>query len=180
MAQQKLNKGQRAAVYAGAIILVLICLAALLWFGGVRYNSTASQPKGFYHLDRSNKALDLGALVFVCPPNTPLMKEALERGYFHKGMCTGGYAPLLKRIAAVADMEIRVEDDGVYVNDVLQEKSVPHLFDGDGRPLPRYAGGTIKQTEVFLLSGYNDGSFDSRYFGPLERELIIGRATAIW
>lgn len=180
MAQQKPSKGQRVAIYAGSIILVLICLATVLWFGGVRYNATASQPKGFYHLDRSNRQLELGALVFVCPPDTPLMKEALERGYFRVGTCSGGYAPLLKRIVGLADMEIRVEDDGVYVNDVLQEKSVPHILDGNGRPLPRYQGGIIRESEVFLLSGYNDGSFDSRYFGPLERELVIGRATPIW
>jgi len=44
--------------------------------------------------------------------------------------------------------------------------------------MPVYAGGTIPEGEVFLHSEFV-GSYDSRYFGPLPSNGILGLAREI-
>jgi type IV secretory pathway protease TraF len=36
------------------------------------------------------------------------------------------------------------------------------------------------QGELFLLNSSHPASFDSRYFGPLDRSFVIGKAVPLW
>ena len=48
------------------------------------------------------------------------------------------------------------------------------------RPMPVWQGcRTLRTEEVFLLADHSL-SFDSRYFGPLQTQHIVGRATLLW
>ena len=56
-----------------------------------------------------------------------------------------------------------------------------HRHDGAGRPLTAWSGcRTLHDDELFLLSGNNDASFDSRYFGPVHQAAVLGRAIPLW
>jgi conjugative transfer signal peptidase TraF len=83
--------------------------------------------------------------------------------------------PLLKRVGAVAPQNVCIEDgrvriDGVTVAHVL-------LIDAQARPLPSWMQcRQLVESELFLLSTTNPGSFDSRYFGPIDRANVIGVA----
>lgn len=49
------------------------------------------------------------------------------------------------------------------------------------RPLPVWRGcRTLRSGEVFFLNAEHPSSLDGRYFGPLDVDTIIGRATPIW
>jgi hypothetical protein len=49
------------------------------------------------------------------------------------------------------------------------------------RALPHWSAcRRLKAQEVFLLSSYSPFSFDSRYFGPVERASVMGRAVPLW
>jgi len=52
--------------------------------------------------------------------------------------------------------------------------------DQAGRPLPFWSGCfRLAPTDVFVLSQDPD-SFDSRYFGPVQRRHIVGTAVPVW
>ena len=53
-----------------------------------------------------------------------------------------------------------------------------HPTDGSGRALNAWPGGRVPPGEVFLLSSYA-GSYDSRYFGPVPVEGLLGRAIPV-
>jgi type IV secretory pathway protease TraF len=55
-----------------------------------------------------------------------------------------------------------------------------HRADESGRALPRWTGCvTLTGAQVFVLSAV-PGSFDSRYFGPVERVHVLGVGRPIW
>ena len=109
---------------------------------------------------------------------TDTMLEARVRGYLRHGLCTGGLAPLIKTVAAVTGQRIEVSD---LVR--IDGHSLPHSRlmqrDGQGRRMLPYGGGIIPPGAVYLHSDF-PGSFDSRYFGPLSTENVIGLAEEVW
>ncbi|MCK9505652.1 MAG: S26 family signal peptidase, partial [Porticoccaceae bacterium] len=81
----------------------------------------------------------------------------------------------LKRVGAVAPQHVCIQSglvriDGVPVAHVL-------LIDAQARPLPSWTRcRQLDEGELFLLSTTNPASFDSRYFGPIDRANVIGVA----
>ncbi|SEH14908.1 conjugative transfer signal peptidase TraF [Sphingopyxis sp. YR583] len=136
----------------------------LLW------NASPSVPVGLYHVARAEPRV--GDLVVVRPPES-VERLAVLRRYLGPGV------PLLKPIVATAGAEVcryggRVEIDG-------EPAAFALVADRLGRPLPGWSGcRTLRQGEYFLLAPATLTSFDSRYFGPVDRGTIIGRATPIW
>ena len=71
---------------------------------------------------------------------------------------------------------------GIAVNGSLLPNSVAWVADKAGRPLPRMRLGSyaVAPGTVWLVSSYNPASLDSRYFGPVERDRIVGRLVPLW
>ena len=93
----------------------------------------------------------------------------------------GSQVPFIKRVIGVAGDEIELREGLVYVNDV--ELSEPYLFADDaGVPqetLPAPGGATrwlIPTGELFVMGDHRQNSADSRNFGPIEVEHVVGRA----
>tara|TARA_B100000378_G_scaffold276786_1_gene275500 strand:+ start:1862 stop:2437 length:576 start_codon:yes stop_codon:yes gene_type:complete len=168
------------------VVLVLsVCsVAALAWSvfmpTAVRvvYNASDSVPVGWYRItpldsvsDTEPDSIPVGSIVLTrLPPRAAAL--ANQRGYLPLQV------PLLKRVGAIAPQHVciaggTVRIDGEPVATVLRTDAL-------GRPLPSWQpcrqliGG-----ELFLLSVTNPASFDSRYFGPVSRESVIGMAQPI-
>ena len=160
----------------GVVIMSLVGAAG--WIGGLRVNLTPSEPLGFWQIMPLDGPVVVGEVVFVCPPGTAGMRNALERGYLRRGLCPGGFAPLIKTVVAVAgdvvDLGQSVSIDGKMISGSRIMKK-----DGMGRDLSAYAGGVVPPGKVFLYSAF-PGSFDSRYFGPLPVSSILGLAREVW
>ena len=88
-------------ILGGGAALVLTIVAAGSW-GGYRLNMTRSYPLGLWQIKAMGREPDVGDVVFICPPQAAAFVLALERGYLPPGPCTGGTAPLIKAVAAVA------------------------------------------------------------------------------
>jgi conjugative transfer signal peptidase TraF len=158
----------------GAAMIIGIAIAGL---AGMRLNLTPSYPVGLWRMVPKQSAYRTGDLVFVCPPNTPIFVTALERGYLPRGLCPGGTGPLIKTIAATSGQIVEI---GATV--MIDGQSVPNSLirsmDASGRSLAPAAGGVVPAGAVFLLSDYS-GSFDSRYFGPVPSNGILGLAQPV-
>ena len=89
--------------------------------------------------------------------------------------------PYIKRVIGVAGDTIEIRDDGlVYVDDTPLDE--PYLFSEDGgapgatTAALDQARWTIADNEVFLMGDHRSNSADSRNFGPVETDQVIGRA----
>jgi signal peptidase I len=89
--------------------------------------------------------------------------------------------PFIKRVIGEGGDTVEIRDDGhVYVNDV--ELDEPYVYaDEDGDPQPTTAPldqttWTIPEGELFLMGDHRSNSADSRTFGPVEVDQVIGRA----
>ena len=163
---------KRFTVCFGVTMSVFI-VSGLAYTVGVRLNTTPSIPVGVYRL--TNEPLVKGVYVLFCPPPAAVFDMAKARGYLGAGYCPGGYGQLMKKILAVQDDVVSIGTDGVQVNGQLLPLSAPIKTDGGGRLLPDYkASRVLDSAEVLLMSDSNIGSFDGRYFGPIQRSQIQG------
>jgi conjugative transfer signal peptidase TraF len=98
---------------------------------------------------------------------------AAQRGYLPETV------PLLKHVAGIGGRHVCSIEGSLS----LDGRAVVHArtHDGAGRPLIPWSGcRALLADEVLLLSTTSEASFDSRYFGPVHRSAIIGRAIPIW
>lgn len=135
------------------------------------YNASASAPLGFYLVIAGN-AVSRGDLVLAALPD-PARRLADERGYLPSGV------PVAKRVAGIAGDLACAASGSVVLNGRVAAQTLP--ADREGRPLPAWRGcRTLAKGEVFLLNDGVSASFDGRYFGPIDRSLIIGRLVPLW
>lgn len=129
------------------------------------YNKTKSAPIGWYAVERK-RSLHRDDLVAAFAPQTA-RNLAEARGYLPD------HVPLIKTVWAIGGE--RVCHDGQRVR-VLNRPDISVLGqDGLGRALPVISGCyTLHADEVFLVSNTISNSWDSRYFGPVSDELILG------
>lgn len=153
-------------------------LLVLLGGQGFRVNLTPSEPLGLWRIVEPERPILVGDLVFICPPVTDEMRAARARGYLRFGLCKGWIAPLIKTVVATSGQTIEVSNE-VRVDG----SSLPHSrvapIDGQGRAMLAHDGGVVPLGAVFLHSAF-PGSFDSRYFGPLPMDGVLGLAQEVW
>lgn len=149
-----------------AFVLLFGAVAALAPHPRFVWNASASVPLGLYRID-VGAAPKVGELVLVHLPDD-LTRLSAQRGYLPRGV------PLLKHVAA-ADGAL-ICRSGIFVTIDGHFAARARAADRAGRALPRWLGcRRLARGEYFLLGAAPD-SFDSRYFGPLQRRDLIGVA----
>ena len=159
------------------LALAVVSLLALAWAALVTssprlvYNASDSVPAGWYRIAPAGPVA-AGDLVLVrLPPNATAL--AAQRGYLPSSV------PLLKTVAAVAPQQVCVLAAQVLIDGRLVARQLRR--DRQARALPSWrACRHLVGDELFLLSTTNPESFDSRYFGPVSSEAVIGRAQPLW
>ncbi len=168
----------------GAIMLLstsLVAIAGLVTaatVGGYRLNLTPSEPLGLWRIQAVRRSAEIGDLVFVCPPATAMFEEARRRGYLRRGLCAGGFAPLIKMIAALPGQHVEITDH-VVIDGGSLAASVVRKTDGEGRTITPYPGGIVPSGHLYLYSSFAS-SYDSRYFGPLPDSGLLGLARPVF
>jgi conjugative transfer signal peptidase TraF len=160
------------------VSLFTLGLIVLLGGQGFRINLTPSEPLGLWRIVKPDRPILVGDLVFICPPDTDALRAARARGYLRFGLCAGWVAPLIKTVVATSGQVIEINDD-VRIDGRLLPHSRVARTDGQRRAMVRYDGGVVPPGLVFLHSEF-PGSFDSRYFGPLPMDGILGLAREVW
>lgn len=172
-------RGMRLALGAGGAVLLGIALAGA---EGLRVNTTASMPRGIWRVAAAGTRIARGDIVSVCLPDSPAVREAGLRGYIPTGVCPAGHEPLIKPIAAIAGDVVTVRPRDIAVNGEAIAGSAPLYGDSAGRPLHPMPTGVyrVPSGAVWLLSGHDPRSFDSRYFGAVPAANIQGVARPVW
>ena len=163
----------RVGVLAGAGAALAALLLPALHHPQLRlvWNASASVPLGLYGIEPGAMPR-VGDLVAV-RPSPALTRFMTERRYVEAN------ALLVKPVAALAGTifcrtHMRVTVDGRAVATALPR-------DRFGRPLPQWSGcRRLARNELVLIAPALRASFDSRYFGPVDRAQVIGRAIPLW
>lgn len=160
-----------------ALLMVVASVGAIATVGGYRLNLTPSEPLGLWHIEKPGRPVEVGDLIFICPPATTMFEEARWRGYLRRGLCAGGFGPLIKMVAALPGQHVEVADH-VVIDGRSLTASVVRKTDGEGRTLTRYPGGIVPPRHLYLHSSFAS-SYDSRYFGPVPDSGLLGLARPI-
>ncbi len=82
--------------------------------------------------------------------------------------------PLVKRVIGIEGDKVEVKPDGsVYVNDVLLDE--PYVYVTPGRdPTRNYGTWHVGEGELFVLGDHRDVSKDSREFGTIKSDSVLG------
>ena len=88
--------------------------------------------------------------------------------------------PFIKRVIGVAGDRIVIRDGAVTVNGVTLDEPYTYAEPRGGPPQPTEAGDPsswrVPAGDVFLLGDHRASSDDSRAFGPVALDSIVGRA----
>ena len=136
----------------------------LLW------NASPSAPIGLYLITPA-AALEVGDMVAARAPEGA-RQLAARRGYLPSGV------PLVKRVAATEESQVCAPGARILIDgrvSALRKKR-----DAEGRSMPWWTGCRLLQPGQVLLLNRAEASFDGRYFGPVERAAILGKAVLIW
>ncbi|NTW84019.1 MAG: S26 family signal peptidase [Chlorobiaceae bacterium] len=157
-------------LFPGLIFLALIIISSLFLKRKIFiYNYTESLPRGIYLLHPG--FFKKGDIVAFRPSGIAA-RIIEERKYLGKGEF------LMKHIVGFPGDSVCTDNGMLSVNG--ENFGGIKDVDRQGKPLPRYGFcGRLKEGYIVAIKGMNS-SFDSRYYGPIKSENIIGVATPFW
>jgi conjugative transfer signal peptidase TraF len=135
-----------------------------------------------YQRQYAARPLSCPRFVEIAAACLPLRAASLgrERGYLGPGICLGNVEPLLKFVAAVGGDTVVTGPTGIKVNGKMLPKSGRLQMDEVGRSIV-YWSTTVKHLragEIWLYAP-SGRSWDSRYWGPVKEESVIGFADPV-
>jgi len=135
------------------------------------WNSTASMPNGLYYLSHTD-IIKCGDIVYFPIPEQVKRLVVDERQWLNEDCC------LMKKVVAAEGDFVCINGSSLRVRYITGPVS---STDSLGRPLPSISYcGLLKKGQLFVGDISNAYSFDSRYFGPINIDQIIGVARHIW
>lgn len=120
-----------------------------------------------YLVDKKDTQLERGQLyLFLSKDLSPIYEKGTK---------------MLKYLRAVPgdDVEIR-DNDQIFINGKASEWGLPLAEEKLGQPSSNFHGKTKLGDDQYWFMGTSPKSFDSRYWGAVKREDIIGRAIPIF
>ncbi len=162
----------KAALILTSFVIVSLLVSGPLWraFGPlILINHTDSLPRGFY-LVRSRAPSQREIAAFYLPAH--VAGQYRDRAWLIPG------ALFLKPVAFLPGTRLCWSAHRMLANS--RKIATMKDFDARGLPLHHPRGClTLKPKEIFALSTVSKDSFDSRYFGPIQRSSVIGTATPL-
>ncbi|WP_372712935.1 conjugative transfer signal peptidase TraF [Ilyobacter sp.] len=155
------------------LIIFILSLVSILFAlrNHLTINVSSSLPRGVYWLAEAEE-IERGDMVLF---NIPKKSEKYIHGrkYLKKDI-----KKLLKKVVATEKERIVRIDDRLYINGKFH--SYIKSKDSNGRTLPYLSTRDLQPrfNELFVL-GTNPNSFDSRYFGAINRSEIEKKAKLI-
>lgn len=165
-----MSRRLRNVCLTGAAVLAIGLSELPIWPLRLVYNASPSVPVGLYAVHKTDR-FAAGDLVVVHVPDA-FKKLVSGRGYLPANV------PLIKRIVALSGDHVCHDGGAVFVNGDYLASTLDR--DGAGLLMPVWHGcKRLADDEFFAVMAEVDTSLDSRYFGPLDRRLIVGKAAPL-
>lgn len=163
-----MQANKKNMILVGALVGVFTIITASFFFFDLRINLSESYPLGLYKELGESGETTKGTLVLFCPPKNEVFDYALKQGWLLQGECESGSIPLIKKVVAVEGDKVTISNTRyVFINGMKQKNSniykLPYITKSQ----------TLQKNEVFLMSDFSKTSFDARYFGALNKSVII-------
>jgi conjugative transfer signal peptidase TraF len=156
-------------IFAFIFLLSIACLVKIVQnLGyGFSYAATTSMPKGWYFISPP-KTLTRKDIVLFYPPE--ITRQFLQE---HKWGPSSGL--LLKYVKGIPGDEVCIRKQAIWINKVKIAPIYAYYAPGKLLPHSNFCG-ILAANQYLLMSTYIARSFDGRYFGPVQRAQIIGKA----
>lgn len=171
--QKKIRRSEKSVKRYQRFILRLIVVLLVIWVLFFQVIGLTHMPNGdmyprvdagdlvmFYRLDKDVKAQDI-AVLEKTTPESPNEKELF--------VC---------RVVAVEGDTVEFQDSVLLINgNPMVESNVFY----ETKPYEGYGEYpvTLQKGECFVLADYRDGGMDSRYFGVVKKEELLGTVITI-
>ncbi|MDR1510325.1 MAG: S26 family signal peptidase [Synergistaceae bacterium] len=150
-----------------SVFCAIMCLASFFaaYKAGYRINITPSVPIGVWRIGGEPRK---GGYVAVAASEHAGYRLAVERQYL------SDTRPMLKLFAAAEGDVVSYDTQGKAVTVNENYISMTEIFERDteGRPLPSAAFPLRLEAGQGWVSSENIHGYDSRYFGPVSRDLL--------
>jgi conjugative transfer signal peptidase TraF len=163
------SRPRRIVVIAFALVPVAFAavLASVIPSPSLLWNRSESEPRGLYV--RSAAAPGRGQIIAFAAPPSALSYAGGRMAYLRR-------IPILKQVAAMPGDTICTLGGKLTINGAWRAPILSQ--DQEGRLLPRWqACRRLETGEIFVFSNRIPNSLDSldsRYYGPVRREAIVG------
>ncbi|WP_440617200.1 signal peptidase I [Cysteiniphilum sp. 6C5] len=152
-----------------AILYALLWLLKVLHIGFIQ-QLTPSMPEGWYFTYPVADYHKGDNVVFI--PNQQTEHYILTRKWLPRNI------PLLKKIVGVPGDLLCIKGQNVYINEQWIGKI--YQTDGKGNMLPVFQFcGKIPKGRYFMQGVANPHSFDSRYYGLVDKSQIMSKAVKL-
>jgi signal peptidase I len=153
-------------VIVGALVVAMVLRAVLFqafWIPSESMEPTLQRDDRVLVNRLSYRVGDVGrgdVVVFDRPPGQP----------------DNGIDELIKRVIGVEGDTVEGRDGRILVNGVARDEDylAPGTFFGDFGPV------VVPEDHVFVMGDNRDNSVDSRIFGPIDEDSIVGRAFVLF
>ncbi len=176
-----MNRNHRFLLWTFGAAVAALAATIPFHIAGYRVNETESLPRGVWQLTTPTFAR--GEIVSFCPDSRlPAIRDAIARDYLRSGACASGIEPMFKKIVGLPGDMVELSAAGVRINGSEPlPNTAPLAADGNGKPLRQQpAKQVVGATSLFVVSDYSPWSYDSRYFGPIDRASVLGAAKPVW
>lgn len=165
------NHSMRRLMIVAAVTLPALALLAFIWLRPpplLLYNHTPSLPLGFYRYQGG--AIRRGDIVAFLLPRSA-WDYARRRG-------DNPHLILIKRVLAVGGDPVSTLHGQLRING----RSIGAIAatDAAGRTLPQWRADRLLRSDELLVGTRHRHSFDSRYFGPIHTNQVIGVYRSLW
>ena len=122
------------------------------------------------------------------PANYPeFLQQVLPQRTVHRADIVAFWASeardlrLVKRVIGLPGETLEIRDGDIYIDgEKLNEPYVVHTLQPLFRPMPNMPPVTIPPDSFFMMGDNRDNSRDSRYFGVVSRQALIGKPLFIY
>lgn len=171
-------------------IIIPLCFAWVgiyQWLKHSNYiiNITPSMPYGLYQITPIDQ-ISRGDLVLVCLPKS-IGNLALKSGYLnHSQRCKDGIEPVIKKVIGIEGDMITVDTHLTTVTHQETSEIYPAplmTISSSGHVVPRTFNQSkirLSKNKIWIYGSYDyNQSWDSRYFGPISSQHVIGKMKEI-
>jgi conjugative transfer signal peptidase TraF len=162
--RRSVKRRRRTGLGVAAVATALTVLGAFAARPALLLNTTPSEPLGLYV--ETPGPVSAGPLVAFKAPAAAFPYADRRLGYLR-------HTTLLKTVAAGPGDVVCTETGRLRING--RDRAPIAVRDSHGVILPRWVGcRRLGANELFVFSDRVPNSFDSRYFGPIDRSSVVG------